>query len=53
MEGEDLTRKANALKRNSHLPDCALLLTPEMSGSACGPAGSVHMDTCKESTEEL
>lgn len=51
MQGEDLKRKARALKLNSHSPDCALLLTPEMAGSACGPARTVHMDTSKESTE--
>lgn len=53
MQGEDLRRKASALKPNIYLPDCALLLTPETAGSARGPAGTAHMDTCKESTEEL
>lgn len=53
MQGEDLARKASALKPNSHSPDCALLSTPEVAGGAHGPDGTVHMETCKESTEEL
>lgn len=32
---------------------CALLLSPETMGSAHGSARTVHMDTCKESAEEL
>lgn len=53
MQGEDLARKASALKPNSHSPDCALLSNPEVAGGAHGPDGTVHMETCKESTEEL
>lgn len=33
--------------------DCALLLSPDTMGTAHGSARAVHMDTCKESTEEL
>lgn len=44
---EDLTSKARALKLKSCSPACALLLIPEIAGSA------IHMDTFKESTEEL
>lgn len=53
LQGEDLTRKVSALKLNSHSPDCPLLLFPEMAGSGHRPARTVHVDTCKESTEEL
>lgn len=44
---EDLTNKARALKLSSRSPACALLLIPEIADSA------IHMDTFKESTEEL
>lgn len=44
---EDLTSNARALKLSSRSPACALLLIPEIAGSA------IHMDAFKEGTEEL
>lgn len=52
VQGEDLTRIWQVLW-NSHSPGRAPLLTPEMAGRARGPAETVHVDTCEESTAEL
>lgn len=46
-------KESKCFETEQPFSDCALLLTPETAGSACGPARTVHMDTSKESTEML